>query len=111
MKGDSDVDNAAVKSIDPDWCSLHLFVFRLFPLQGSRPYLLTVGQDFTGFFEATLASLRIWLPLASLKVHVQHLTATEHGNLGFCHLGAWSIHLRHGQSLENIGGWGETCGR
>lgn len=42
----------------------------LFPLQGSGPYLLTVGQDFAGLFEAALAALRIRLPLASLYIHV-----------------------------------------
>lgn len=35
-------------------------------LLGSGPYLLTVGQDFAGFFEAALAALGIRLPLARL---------------------------------------------
>lgn len=35
-------------------------------LLGSGPYLLTVGQDFAGLFEAALAALRIRLPLARL---------------------------------------------
>ncbi|TNN62980.1 hypothetical protein EYF80_026789 [Liparis tanakae] len=42
------------------------FNFMLFPFRGSGPYLLTVGQDFSGLFEAALVALRIRLPLASL---------------------------------------------
>lgn len=69
-----------------------------------QAYLLTVGQDLTGLFEAVLATLRIRLPLACLWVHVQELAATEHGNLWLRHLGAWPIHLSHGQSLGRKGG-------
>lgn len=82
-------------------------VYILFPLQGSGPYLLTVGQDFAGLFEAALAALRIRLPLASMYIHVKQLTATEHSNLWFSHLGAWPVHFGHGQSLEREGKGGE----
>lgn len=64
------------------------------------PYLLTVGQDFIGVFEAALAALRIWLPPASLEVHVEHLTAAEHGDLWFGQLRIRSIFLGHGESLQ-----------
>lgn len=78
----------------------------LFPLQTSGSYLLTVGQDLAGLFEAVFAALRIRLPLTSLWVHVQELAATEHGNLWLRHLGAWPVHLSHGQSLGRKGGEG-----
>jgi hypothetical protein len=63
-------------------------------------YLLAVGQDLVGLCEAALAALRVRLPLASLRVHVQQLTPTEHGNLRLGHQGPRSIHLSHGQGLE-----------
>lgn len=53
-----------------------------------------------GVFEAALAALRIWLPLASLEIHVEHLTAAEHGDLWLGQLGIWSIYLGHGESLQ-----------
>lgn len=61
-----------------------------------------------GLFEAALAALRIRFPLAGLCVHVQELTATEHGNLRLGHLGDWPVHLGHGQSLESKRGGGKT---
>lgn len=73
-----------------------------FPSETRKPYLLTVGQDFPGIFEATLSALRIQFPLATLQVHVQYLTATEHGDLWLCQLGTWFIHLSHWYSLESI---------
>lgn len=78
-----------------------MFAFISFPLRRSDSYLLTVGLDSAGLLEAALAALRIRFPLAGLCVHVQELTATEHGNLWLCHLGAWPVHLSHGQSLES----------
>lgn len=54
-----------------------------------------------GVFEATLAALRIRLPLASLEIHVEHLTATEHSDLWLSHLRIWSIYLGHGESLQH----------
>lgn len=54
-----------------------------------------------GVFEAALAALRIWLPLASLEIHVEHLKAAEHGDLWLSQLGIWSIHLGHGESLQH----------
>lgn len=54
-----------------------------------------------GVFEAALAALRVWLPLASLEIHMEHLTAAEHGDLWLRQLGIWSI-LGHGQSLQMV---------
>lgn len=67
-------------------------------------YLLTVGEDFTVFFVATLATLRVWLPLAGLKVHVECLKAAKDGDLRLGHRGARPVHLGHGQSLESKDG-------
>lgn len=71
------------------------------PPPAPGPYLLTVGQDFIGVFEAALAALRIRLPPASLEIHVEHLTAAEHGDLWFGQLRIWSIYLGHGESLQH----------
>lgn len=54
-----------------------------------------------GVFEAALAALRIWLPLASLEIHVEHLKAAEHGDLWLGQLRLWSIHHGHGESLQH----------
>lgn len=54
-----------------------------------------------GVFEAALAAPKIRLPLASLEIHVKHLTAAEHGDLWLGQLGIWSVHLGHGQSLQH----------
>lgn len=72
-----------------------------------QAYLLTVGEHFIGVFEAVLAALRVWLPLARLRVHVKQLTAAEHRNLWFCHLGAGPVYLAHRQGLEERGWVGE----
>lgn len=54
-----------------------------------------------GVFEAALAALRIRRPLASLEIHVEQLTATEHGDLWLSQLGIWSVYLGHGESLQH----------
>lgn len=58
-----------------------------------------------GVFEAALAAPKIRLPLASLEIHVKHLTAAEHGDLWLGQLGIWSVHLGHGQSLQAWTRW------
>lgn len=68
---------------------------------GPKAYLLTVGQDFIGVFEAALAALRIWLPPASLEIHMEHLMAAEHGDLWLGRLRFWTIYLGHGESLQH----------
>lgn len=54
-----------------------------------------------GVFEAALAALRIWFPLAILEIHVEHLTAAEHGDHWLGQLGIWPIYLSHGESLQH----------
>ena len=51
----------------------------------SSCYLLAVGQDLAGVVEAALSALGVWLPLPTLRVHVQDLPSAEHGDLGLGH--------------------------